>query len=169
MSYKGNYKLVHPEKYEGDIHNIVYRSLWERDVMYHFDHNSNVLQWSNEEIVIPYISPLDMRVHRYFPDFFVKIRTTDGKIIQSIIEVKPKKQTIEPKKPKTPSRKFMNESTKYLVNTAKWEAAQKFCDKNNLEFKIMTEYDIYGPSGKKYSYGKNKRHTKKTRGKRKRE
>lgn len=160
MAWKGTYSLSNPEKYQGNPDNVVYRSSWERDVFYHLDHNPNVLVWSSEEIVIPYVHPLDTRVHRYFPDIYAKIRTKDGNVVETIIEVKPKKETIEPQKPKKPSRRYANQMAKYLVNEAKWEAATEYCVANGMVFRVMTEYDIYGPSGKKYATKKIKKKKK---------
>lgn len=157
MAWKGKYNPSNPDKYQGDPTKIVYRSSWERDVFYHLDHNPNVLKWSSEEIIIPYLHPLDSRVHRYFPDIYAKMRAKDGSIIQTIIEVKPQKETVEPKKPKRPSKRYANQMAKYLVNEAKWNAAQEYCISNGYEFRVMTEYDIYGPSGKKYNHKKNKK------------
>ena len=100
MSYKGKYKPRLPKKYKGDPTNIIYRSLWERKFMQYCDSNANVLEWNSEEIALPYRSPVDNRVHRYFPDFYVKLKENGGKIKRMLIEVKPLKQTMKPKKPK---------------------------------------------------------------------
>ena len=93
MSYKGKYKPKHPRKYKGDPTNIIYRSLWERKFMTYCDSSNNILEWCSEEIALPYRSPIDNRVHRYFPDFYIKVRESTGIIKKYIIEVKPKKQT----------------------------------------------------------------------------
>ena len=156
MSWKGRYRAVHPHKYAGNVEKIVYRSRWERDVMYHLDHNPNVLEWNSEEVIIPYISPLDNRPHRYFPDFYAKMKQKDGSVINVIIEVKPKKETIAPVKPKAPSKKYANAAAKYIVNEAKWIAAQEYCDLSGMVFKVMTEFDIYGPTGRRQSFAKKK-------------
>ena len=92
-SYSGKFKPSYPGKYKGDPTNIIYRSLWERKFMVWCDRNINVEEWGSEEIIIPYISPVDGRVHRYFPDFYVRARTKTGGKTRLIIEVKPLKQT----------------------------------------------------------------------------
>ena len=92
MSYKGRYSPSYPQKYKGNPSNIIYRSLWERKFMVFCDLSENIVEWGSEEIAIPYRSPIDNRVHRYFPDFYVKLRETTGKIKKYIIEVKTKKQ-----------------------------------------------------------------------------
>ena len=143
MSYKGKFKPKYPEKYIGDPTNIIYRSLWELRLMRYFDQTSAVMKWGSEEIVIPYISPVDRRVHRYFPDFYVKLRSADGGINTMIIEVKPYAQTIEPvKQTNKTTRKYLNEVLTYGVNQAKWKAAQEFCSDRNWQFKVMTEKEI---------------------------
>ena len=94
MSYKGKYKPSYPKKYRGDHTNIVYRSLWERKFMVYCDKNENILEWGSEEVVVPYHSPIDNRYHRYFPDFYIKVRESNGKIKKMIIEIKPFKQCV---------------------------------------------------------------------------
>ena len=92
MAYKGKYSPSYPRKYKGDPTNIVYRSLWERKFMVYCDLNENILEWGSEEIVLPYRSPVDGRVHRYFPDFYIKVKESTGRIKKMIIEIKPKRQ-----------------------------------------------------------------------------
>ena len=91
MAYKGKYSPSYPRKYKGDPTNIVYRSLWERKFMVYCDLNENILEWGSEEIVMPYRSPVDGKVHRYFPDFYIKVKESTGRIKKMIIEIKPKK------------------------------------------------------------------------------
>ena len=109
MSYKGRYSPSHPRKYKGNPSNIIYRSLWERKFMVYCDLNQNILEWGSEEIVIPYRSPIDNRVHRYFPDFYVKLKETTGKTKKYIIEVKPKRQTKPPSRPKRQTKGYLRE------------------------------------------------------------
>ena len=104
MSYKGKYQPSYPKKYKGDPTNIVYRSLWERKFMVYCDKNENILEWGSEEVIVPYRSPIDNRYHRYFPDFYIKVRESNGKIKKMIIEIKPYKQCIEPKVQKTKTK-----------------------------------------------------------------
>ena len=127
MSYKGKYYPSFPRKYKGDPTNIVYRSLWERKFMVYCDKNQNILEWASEEIAIPYRSPIDNRVHRYFPDFYMKVKETNGKIKNYVIEVKPAKQTIPPKKPKRQTKGYIREAYEYARNQAKWKMAKEFC------------------------------------------
>jgi hypothetical protein len=101
------------------------------------DLSPKVEQWASEEVVIPYRSPLDRKIHRYYPDFWVKF--TNKKVV--IIEVKPNKETKPPKK-REKSRKYINEAKKYAKNQAKWQAAQEFCDFKGWNFLIQDEYDL---------------------------
>ena len=93
MSYKGKYKPSFPDKYRGDPTNIIYRSLWERKFCVYCDLNENIIEWASEEKCIPYRSPLDGKIHRYFPDFLIKVKEANGSIKKYMIEIKPKKQT----------------------------------------------------------------------------
>ena len=142
MSYKGKYYPSVPRKYKGDPTNIVYRSLWERKFMVYCDKNQNILEWASEEIAIPYRSPIDNRVHRYFPDFYMKVKETNGKIKNYVIEVKPAKQTIPPKKPKRQTKGYIREAYEYAKNQAKWKMAKEFCADRQWEFKVVTEKEL---------------------------
>ena len=97
MSYKGTFAPKNPLKYKGDAKNIIYRSLWELRVMKYLDDNVRVIWWASEELAIPYKSPVDQKIHRYFPDFIVKLQQKDGSIKTFILEVKPAAQTKQPK------------------------------------------------------------------------
>lgn len=145
MSYKGYFKPRNPEKYKGDPTNIIYRSRWELKLMGYLDSHSDVIQWSSEEFFIPYRSPIDSKIHRYFPDFYVKRRDKSGIIEVLIIEVKPYKETIAPKplpKNSKPSRRFLNEVRTYGINSSKWKAAKEFCADRGWKFVIMTEHEL---------------------------
>ena len=92
MAYSGTYKPVNPKKYRGNPNQVIYRSLWERKLMVYCDNNDAVLEWGSEEVIIPYLSPWDGKLHRYFPDFYMKVNQANGTIKKFIIEVKPKAQ-----------------------------------------------------------------------------
>ena len=143
--YTGPYQCKNPQKYRGDASAIVYRSLLERQVMVWFDNSLSVLEWSSEEIVIPYLSEIDGKIHRYFCDFAAKIQDKNGNVINYLIEVKPHKFTKQPTIPKhTKSKRYINEVLEYVKNQSKWTAAEKYCAKNNMKFLILTEKDING-------------------------
>jgi len=142
MSYKGKYQLKNPSKYKGNPTLVIYRSLWERSYMKKLDLNENILEWSSEEIALPYKSPLDDRIHKYYPDFYVKERLSDGTIKKYIVEIKPKKQTLEPKVPKRKTKGYLYEVMEYAKNQSKWNSAREYCKDHGYEFKILTEEDL---------------------------
>jgi hypothetical protein len=142
MSYKGKYKPENPQKYKGDPTNIIYRSLWERKFMLYCDKNLNILEWGSEEIALPYRSPLDNRVHRYFPDFYIKVKESNGQIKKYLVEIKPKKQTVEPQIKQRKTKQYIYEVTEWAKNQAKWKAAREFCEDRQWQFKIVTEDDL---------------------------
>jgi hypothetical protein len=142
-SIKSRYKPSNPQKYVGDVNNIICRSSWERRFCNWCDSNESILEWGSEEFWIPYRSPVDNRVHKYFPDFFVKVRERNGMIKKYVIEVKPHKQTQQPNpKPKRKTKSWIYEVKTYAVNQAKWKAATEFCADRLLEFKIITENEL---------------------------
>ena len=142
MAYRGKYYPSFPRKYKGDPTNIIYRSLWERKFMVYCDKNAKILEWGSEEIALPYISPHDSRVHRYFPDFYIKVQENTGKVKRYLIEVKPLKQTVKPKRPKRQTKGYIREAFEYARNQAKWKAAREYCADRMWEFKVITEKEL---------------------------
>ena len=148
MSYKGKFRPKNPNKYKGNPSNIIYRSLLERRFMVYLDNNPSILKWSSEEIIIPYVSPVDNRVHRYFPDFYMKYRNNKDMIVEELIEVKPFSQCTppNPKKKLTKtgrtSKRYLKEVQTYMVNDAKWSLAMKYCKDRKWKRRILTEKDI---------------------------
>jgi hypothetical protein len=140
-TYKGIFRPVNPQKYRGDVNNIVYRSSWELRCMKWFDKTENVIWWSSEELKIPYFSPVDNRHHRYFPDFVINVKTKNGVTKTYVIEVKPEQQTKLPTQ-KRRTKKYIQEAATYIVNQSKWKAADKFCQDNGWEFRVLTEKDL---------------------------
>jgi hypothetical protein len=138
-TYKGKYKVKNPSKYRGDPTNVTYRSSWELHVFNYLDKNPDILQWASEEVVIPYKSPIDGRWHRYFVDVWVK--TKDNKV--SLIEIKPFKETQEPKKRSRVTRKYLTEVKTWGINQAKWKAAEEYCKDRKWKFIILTERELF--------------------------
>lgn len=137
-SFKGLYKPSNPRKYIGDPNRVVYRSLLERRLMVYLDKNEEVINWCSEELPIIYRSPIDNKIHRYYPDFICKLKS--GK--KFMIEVKPSRQCKPPKTPKRKSKSYLREQLEFIKNQAKWKAAKHYCDDNDLTFKIMTEKEL---------------------------
>lgn len=142
MFHKRKYKPIHPEKYIGDPTNIVMRSSWETKFALWCDKNSAVLNWSSEETIVPYVSPVDNRAHRYFIDFKIKIKTKDGSIKTYLVEVKPDAQTRPPIPPSRKTRRYIQEVMTWGVNEAKWKAATTYANDRQWDFIILTEYHL---------------------------
>jgi hypothetical protein len=109
--------------------------------MKYLDEHPNVIWWASEELAIPYKNPIDQKVHRYFPDFIVKIKRKNGTVMTYILEVKPDAQTKMPVKKKKTQR-FINEAATYAINQEKWRAADIFCQEHGWQFKIITEKEL---------------------------
>jgi len=137
MAYSGRYQVLNPKKYKGDHTNVIYRSLWERDVFKWCDMNPKVKGWSSEEVVIPYFYEVDKRYHRYYPD--LKIILEDRILL---VEIKPNKETTPPTGQKR-TKKYINEALTYVKNMNKWEAASSYCRDRKWEFQIWTEETLY--------------------------
>jgi len=142
-SIKSKYKPEYPKKYQGDANNIICRSSWERRFCRWCDLNENIISWGSEEFWIPYLSPVDNRVHRYFPDFIVKVREQNGDVKTYVIEVKPKKQTLPPKQKSRVTKSYLYEVKTYAVNQAKWKALKEWCDDHRIGFKVITEEELF--------------------------
>ena len=140
-TYKGFYKVKNKHKYKGDPENVIYRSSWELRVLNWLDNNPNIIWFASEELHVPYVSPVDQKVHRYFPDFIVRAKMKDGKEITYMLEVKPESQTVMPKKRKK-TQKYINEAVTYAINQEKWRAADLFCKEHGWHFKLITERDL---------------------------
>lgn len=136
MPYSGKYKIKNKKKYKGNHKNVIYRSSWERKFMIYCDNHPSIVEWSSEEMSIPYISPIDKKTHRYFPDFVIKKLNSNNKVEILMIEIKPISQTIRPKK------KVIKEIVRWEINNSKWKAAENFCKKYGWKFKILTEKEL---------------------------
>lgn len=140
--YKGRFRPKNPSKYLGNPTNIIYRSLWEFRVMRYLDSNESILEWASEEFSIPYRSKLDGRTHRYYPDFFVKMKDKEGNIQNRVIEIKPLAQTKPPTTTNKITRRYINEVATYGINISKWEAAAEYCKDRGWEFCVITEKEL---------------------------
>lgn len=149
MSYKGFYKIKNPQKYRGNVRKCIFRSLWERKFMKYCDENQSILEWSSEEVKIPYVSPLDNKKHIYFVDFLIRTKNKKNIVETYLVEIKPKKQTERPiiEEGKSLSVGKKRQILRYLVNESKWIAAKKYCDVRGWKFIIMTEKTLFGKRG----------------------
>ena len=142
MAYKGKFRCANPGKYMGDPTNIIYRSRWELLLMGRLDTHPHVIKWGSEELIIPYRSPIDNRIHRYYTDFIVKSINRKGIEETTVIEVKPKYQTVPPERKKNVTKRYLNEVKTWGVNQAKWKAAEEYCLDRGWIWKIMTEDNL---------------------------
>lgn len=138
---QGLFKPRNPAKYEGDYKNIQYRSSWELRCMNWMDSSQHIIKWSSEETIIPYMSPVDNKFHRYFIDFKIKVQTNSG-IKVYLLEVKPSKEMAPPNSKNRRKSVYLNEVATYHVNQAKWKAADLYCKDRGWEFKVINEYDL---------------------------
>lgn len=129
-----------PDKYIGDPSNIICRSSWERKFCKWVDRHHQVVKWFSEEMCVEYWSPVDQKMHRYFPDFGMVM--DNGK--KYVVEIKPYYQCVQPVKGKKRDKTYLNECATFAVNQAKWTAARAFFKKQEIEFIILTEKDLYG-------------------------
>lgn len=144
--YTGEYVVVNKNKYIGNK-NPTYRSSWEARFCYHADMNPNILKWGYECVEITYLSPIDNKVHRYFPDFYMELIDKNKQLQKYIVEVKPLNQTKKPVTPKNRNqkaqRRYLSEVSTYVTNISKWQSAEKYCQKRGFIFKIITENDLF--------------------------
>lgn len=143
--YNGLYQIKNPDKYIGDPNNCQYRSGWERTLCVKFDTSPNIIKWAIEPFTIQYLSPLDHKMHRYWPDFIVvyKDASSPSGVSTLLIEVKPLKESQVPKKQGKSKQRQLKESETYIINKAKWQAAAKFCKQQGWKFVVMTENEIF--------------------------
>jgi len=106
------------------------------------DKNPNVLLWNSEGVKIPYVSPVDGERHRYFVDFWIRMKNRAGEIVDKLIEIKPRIQRFPPETPKRKTKRYYESVKTYAVNQAKWEAAKLIAEKNNMQFVVLDEYDL---------------------------
>ena len=142
MAHRTQFYPKNPEKYAGDPTNIICRSSWEKFFAHYVDRNENVKKWHSEETIVPYESPIDNAMHRYYVDFTLEMN--DGRVV--LVEVKPFKETKPPTEPKKKTRKavdrFQHECKTYLVNQAKWAFAREVAKRNGAEFVVFTENEL---------------------------
>jgi hypothetical protein len=137
---QGIFKPKNQIKYIGK-EDPVYRSGWELKFFRWCDDNANVVEWASEAVIIPYVSPVDRKVHRYHTDGVVAIK--EGNIIKKyIIEIKPSAQTVLPVKGRKRMSTMIYETARFAQNQAKWDAARKWCQKYGYNFLILTEKEL---------------------------
>lgn len=133
----------HPEKYAGDVNNIIARSSWETRFFNWCDLNESVVRYSSEEVVIPYLCESDNKPHRYFPDLMMQVKTKNGNMKTYMVEIKPECEMKPPLPPKNPkSKSYIDAVLTYVKNQSKWKAARAWCAEKGIEFIVLNEYDL---------------------------
>ena len=140
---RGKFSPKTPEKYMG-AGDPTYRSSWEFTFMTFCDNNPAVEQWASESVKIPYRDPLTGKNTVYVPDFLIVYLDRDQKKHAELIEIKPSNQAVRESVGKNP----LNQAA-YIRNLAKWEAAQAWCKKYGLKFRVVSERDIFHNGSKK--------------------
>lgn len=140
---QGLFKPKHPEKYKGDITKIRYMSSYERSFFKFLDNNPSVILWASEEIAIPYRKPTTGRIHKYYPDIWVKYKDRNGKIHQDLVEIKPEAQIRPPTRVGKKKKTQLYEAICWSINSAKWASAQEFCKQYGLNWKLVSEKGIF--------------------------
>lgn len=136
-------KLTKPEKYCGKVKQITTRSSWEKLFIFNFlDSNPNIIEWSSEDFYIKYLYEGDGRKHRYYPDFYAKIKDNDNVIRQYIFEVKPQKDLVKPSPSKRKTKSFLYQAEAYIKNKNKFESARLFCKRLQQKSGIETKFEI---------------------------
>jgi hypothetical protein len=133
---QGAYVVKNKTKYVGKG-TPRYRSGWELAFMRFLDNNDSILQWASESISIPYRNPITGKQSIYVPDFLITYRNRNNQMVAEVIEIKPKKQSVVESKMKA------NERATVAVNYAKWDSATKWCKKQGLLFRVITEDDMF--------------------------
>lgn len=138
MAYSGKYNVKNKQKYKGKVSEVFYRSFWELCAFKWCDNNSQIKEWSSEEVVIPYFYEVDKCIHRYFIDLYIKFK--DGTC--KLIEIKPDSQTKPPKTPKRKTKRYINECFTYVKNQNKWDFAKEYAEERGWTFEIWTEVHL---------------------------
>lgn len=141
--HQGFFKPKNPDRYIGDVNNIVYRSGYERKIFKWLDTSPRIIKWNSEEVVINYISKVDGRVHRYFVDLYFECKDKDGNVKKILAEIKPYAQTIPPKRGKNTTT-YINACLTFQKNQDKWKYAKAFAEERGLDFVVLTEMNTGG-------------------------
>ena len=138
--HNGIYIPKNPDKYIGDVTNIIYRSSWEKIVCKWFDMNPSIVCWNSESLVIPYFYTVDQKIHKYHIDFMAKIKSRDGTLKTYVVEIKPAKEMLPPNTKN--KKRLLMETQTYIKNQCKWQAAKIFCEDKGITFLVLNEYDL---------------------------
>lgn len=131
----GKFIPININKYKGNIHQILYRSSWELHYMKQLDNDTDVIEWSNEELSIQYYDNRDGYFRNYIPDFLIKRHDCT-----EMIEIKPYLQTIPPI---SGGKESHWPNNTWRLNDLKWKEAKIYCDKLGWKFSLLTEHELF--------------------------
>ena len=138
---------------------VYFRSSWEKKIMVWLDLKPEIIQWGAECLEIPYQmthfenGDTKIKAHRYYPDFFYRMRSSDGVLKEVVVEVKPLKDynmviALSEGKLQTPEKGLKKlKSFEYDIkqaqkNREKWMAMIEWCKIKGFEFIIITEENL---------------------------
>lgn len=138
---QGYYTCKNPDKYVGDLSKIVYRSSWEFKFLRWCDNTPAVKKFSSEPFSIPYLDPVDKRVHNYFIDYWMELEKEDGTLQRWIVEVKPARHVAMPDPPKNQTAKSLanhiSQVKRVMKNIAKFQAARNYAKQQKMKFAVL--------------------------------
>lgn len=137
-TYTGKYVVKNRERYRGNPDDVTYRSKWEQLCFKWLEDRNDIEWWNSEDFVVPYFYEVDRKTHKYHVDLVIKWK--NGKT--TLVEIKPKKQTVAPRVKNPKSKRSLNETFAYIKNVNKWEAANKIAKDNGWEFVLWTEDEL---------------------------
>lgn len=140
---QGLFTPKNPEKYAGRG-SIRYRSSWELKFMTFLDTHPSVKNWASESISIPYVNPVVGKTKSYVPDFFIVYEDANKNLHAELVEIKPHKETSL----EAAGRSQKNQ-IQAVVNQAKWKAATEWCNRQQIQFRVITEHDMFAGTSKK--------------------
>lgn len=141
---QGYFNPKNPDKYKGKTP-IIYRSSWERKFMIMCDTKEEVVIWSSEPVEIKYWSSLDNKEHKYYPDFYMKVKK--GEVFEEyLVEIKPEAQIRKPEPPKKNSKKALKSykflAEQYIKNRNKYAYAKQWAEERGWKFIVLTENSL---------------------------
>jgi len=141
---QGYFNPKNPDKYKGKTP-IIYRSSWERKFMIMCDTKEEVVIWSSEPVEIKYWSSLDNKEHKYYPDFYMKVKK--GEVFEEyLVEIKPEAQIRKPEPPKKNSKKALKSykflAEQYIKNRNKYVYAKQWAEERGWKFIVLTENSL---------------------------
>ena len=139
---QGIFTPKNPQKYIGKG-SIRYRSGWEHQFMHFLDDHPSIKQWASEAISIKYENPIVQKTKSYVPDFFIIYEDAHGNRKGELVEIKPHKETTL-----EAAGRSQKAQIQAVVNQAKWRAAKEFCDRNGIQFRVVTEHEMFSNTKK---------------------